>query len=58
MMTALALPLLVWVVLVAVDAWRTRRDVDRLGMAVARGYVGELVYDVARRGWRLREGKR
>lgn len=58
MMTALALPLLAWAVLVTADAWRTRRVVDELGAGIARGRVGELEYDVARRGWRLREGEK
>lgn len=58
MVTALALPLLVWAVLVAMDAWRTRRVVDELGAGIARGRVGELEYDVAARAWRARGRRR
>ena len=54
MMTALALPLLAWAVIVTVDAWHTRRVVDGLDAGIARGRVGELEYDVAARVWRVR----
>lgn len=53
-MTALALPLLAWAVVVAIDAWRTRRSADGLGRGIARGRVGELEYDAAARAWRVR----